>query len=337
MKKLRTKGRTTEGYISVLKTSDEFMANKIQFSADDMQIPQEAVKRFENASYRIVGTHSAVSICHWTKESLRNDRTCYKEKWYGIKSHRCLEMTPSLIWCTHSCQFCWRDMRFTKKGEPKPDDPKTIIDDAIRKREALLTGFKGNGKVALEKWKEAINPTSAAISLAGEPTMYPLIGELIGEFKNRKMQSFLVTNGTRPDRLKSLSTEPTNLYVSLCAPDEETYKKVNRPTIVDGWERLNESLTLMPSFDCRTVLRLTLVKNLNLKEPEKYAKLIMKAEPDVIEPKGYSWVGESRERVDEEGVPTMEDMRNFASKLAEETGYTIEAEDEQSKVFKLVK
>ena len=127
------------------------------------------------------------------------------------------------------------------------------------------------------------------------------------------------------------------MYISLCAPDEETYKKVNRPTIGDGWERLNESLALVPSFGCRTVLRLTLVKNLNLKDPEKYAKLIMKADPDIIEPKGYSWVGESRERIGEEGVPSMDDMREFSSALAEETGYSIDAEDEPSKVFKLAR
>jgi tRNA wybutosine-synthesizing protein 1 len=300
-----------------------------------MQIPDEAVKSFENASYRIVGTHSAVSICHWTKESLRRGRVCYKEKWYGIKSHRCLEMTPSLVWCTHSCQFCWRDLRFTKAGEPKPDEPAKIIDEAIEKRKSLLTGFKGHDKVALERWKEAIDPTSAAISLAGEPTMYPRIGELIEEFKRRDMQSFLVTNGTRPDRLKSLEAEPTNLYVSLCAPDKETYKKVNRPMIADGWERLNETLALIPSFKCRTVLRLTLVKGLNLKDPKKYAKLIKAANPKIIEPKGYSWVGQSRERIGEESVPTMEDIREFATALAEETGYEIADEDGPSKVFML--
>jgi tRNA wybutosine-synthesizing protein 1 len=199
----------------------------------------------------------------------------------------------------------------------------------------LLTGFKGSDAVDKKKWEEAINPTSAAISLAGEPTLYPRIGELIGEFKKRGMTTFLVTNGTRPDRLKSLTTEPTNLYVSFCAPDKETYLKVNRPLVADGWERLNESLELMSSFGCRKVLRLTLVKGLNMKSPEKYAKFVLKAQPDFVEPKGYSWVGGSRERLGEKNVPTMENMRGFASVLAEETGYKIEAENEPSKVLLL--
>jgi wyosine [tRNA(Phe)-imidazoG37] synthetase (radical SAM superfamily) len=36
------------------------------------------------------------------------------------------------------------------------------------------------------------------------------------------MATFLVTNGTRHDRLKALARETSNLYVSLCAPDKET-------------------------------------------------------------------------------------------------------------------
>ena len=300
-----------------------------------MQLPPEAIKRFTNAGYRIVGTHSAVSICHWTKESLRRGRVCYKEEWYNIESHRCLEMTPALIWCTHKCQFCWRPLNFTKTGEPRPDEPGEIIDDCIKQRRLLLTGFKGFDKVDKKKWEEAIKPTNAAISLAGEPTMYIGMSDLIAEFKKRNFSTFLVTNGTRPDRLKELTVEPTNLYVSLCAPDKETYLKVNRPLIADGWERLNESLELMSSFGCRKVLRLTLVKGLNMKSPEKYAKFVLKAQPDFVEPKGYSWVGGSRERLEEENVPTMEDIRRFASVLAEETGYKIEAENEPSKVLLL--
>jgi tRNA wybutosine-synthesizing protein 1 len=311
------------------------MQNRANGTNTSFQMPKEAVGRFVNASYRMVGTHSAVSVCHWTKESLRRGRVCYKERWYGIESHRCLEMTPSLVWCTHKCQFCWRPMDFTVNDEPKPDDPRMIIDDCIKQRFVLLTGFKGNDEVDKKKWDDSVKPTNAAISLAGEPTMYPRISDLISEFKKRGMSTFLVTNGTRPDRLKSLETEPTNLYVSLCAPDKGTYLKVNRPLIKDGWERLNESLELMDSFKCRTVLRLTLVKNLNMKSPEKYAELVKKANPNIIEPKGYSWVGESRTRLGEQSVPTMDDMREFSKQLADKTGYEIVDEDEPSKVFLL--
>jgi len=196
-------------------------------------------------------------------------------------------------------------------------------------------GFKGSEHVDKKKFAEALEPTSAAISLAGEPTLYPKIGELIEEFKRRNMQTFLVTNGTRPDRLRSLATEPTNLYISLCAPDKETYLKVNRPIISDGWERLNESLELMKSFNCRTVVRLTLVNGLNFKLPEKYAKLIVRANPKFVEAKSYSWVGESRQRLPETAVVPMEKMREFANKLAELTGYKVKGESVPSKVVLL--
>lgn len=301
------------------------------------QIPSEALNRFINASYRIVGTHSAVSVCHWTKESLRRNRVCYKEKWYGIESHRCLEMTPSLVWCTNKCQFCWRPLEFTINGEPAPDDPTNIINGCIAARKLLLMGFKGSERVDKKKFAEAIEPTSAAISLAGEPTLYPRIGELIEEFHRRKMQTFLVTNGTRPDRLKSLTTEPTNLYISLCAPNKETYKKVNRPLISNGWARLNESLELLGSFGCRTLLRLTLVNGLNFKSPEKYAKLIMHANPQFVEAKSYSWIGESRQRLPESAVVPMEKMREFANKLSTLTGYKVKDESIPSKVVLLCK
>ncbi|MGC8812258.1 MAG: 4-demethylwyosine synthase TYW1 [Candidatus Aenigmatarchaeota archaeon] len=302
-----------------------------------MSIPEEAKQRFFNAGYRIVGNHSAVEICHWTKESLRRGRVCFKEKFYGIKSHRCLEMTPSLIWCTHKCKFCWRPLEFTVLGEPKPDDPKEIVEGCIEARRLLLTGFGGFDKVDKKKLEEANKPTNAAISLAGEPTLYPRISELIEEFHKRNMTTFLVTNGTRPDRLASLEEEPTQLYISLCAPDEKTYLEVSNPLIPDGWKKLNESLELMKSFDCKKVIRLTLVRNLNLKEPEKYAKLILKAEPDFIEPKAYMWVGESQKRLPKEAMPSMNDIRNFAKELSFNTGYEIKDEDLASRVILLTK
>ena len=70
----------------------------------------------EKQQYRVIGNHSAVKICHWTKESLTSGRVCYKEKWYGIKSHRCMEFTPSAIWCDHHCLWCWRLQTGDRKG-----------------------------------------------------------------------------------------------------------------------------------------------------------------------------------------------------------------------------
>jgi len=217
------------------------------------------------------------------------------------------------------------------------DEPQEIIEGMIRAQRLLLTGFKGNPKVKKEKWKDAQNPNNAAISLAGEPTLYPKIGELIEEFHKKNFSTFLVTNGTRPDRLKNLSEEPTQLYISLCAPDEETYLKVHRPLVKDGWKKLNESLELMNSLKCRTVIRLTLVKELNMKNPKKYAKLIEKANPMFIEVKGYMWVGESQKRLPKNAMPFHEDVFEFANKISEFSSYEIKDDFKPSRVILLTR
>ena len=57
--------------------------------------------------YHLVGSHSGVKICRWTKSQLRGRGGCYKHSFYGIESHRCMEATPSLA-CANKCVFCWR-------------------------------------------------------------------------------------------------------------------------------------------------------------------------------------------------------------------------------------
>lgn len=305
------------------------------------KIPKKFLDMYYKQGYRIVGKHqhSAVKICRWTKESLRHDRFCFKQKWYGIKSHRCLQCTVSLS-CLNRCVYCWRTFHpvFEKEMNKKTiDEPSEIIDELIKAQRLLLTGFKGNEKADKKKWEEAQNPTNAALSLIGDSILYPKFSELLREFHRRKFSTFLVTKGTSPERLKSLEVEPINLYISLCAPDKETYMKVDNPLVKDGWKRMNESLELMKSFDCRKIIRLTLVKGLNMKNPEKYAKLILKAEPDFVEPKGYMWVGESQNRLSKESMPYHEEIVEFAKKLSEFTGYEIKDEFKPSRVVLLTK
>lgn len=102
-----------------------------------------------------------------------------------------------------------------------------------------------------------------------------------------------------------------------------------------AWEKLNRSLELMPSFESVKVLRLTLVKDLNLKDPEGYAKLIEKAKPDYVEPKGYVAVGHSRSRLGVPYMPTHSDIKDFAEAISELTGYEIKDEFEPSRVVLL--
>ena len=137
---------------------------------------------------------------------------------------------------------------------------------------------------------EAMNPNHAAISLDGEPLLYPKIGGLVEEFRNRNMTSFIVTNGTLPERIESLNSLPSQLYITLPAPNETVYKKVCRPMIKNGWGKISDTLDLVESLSCRSLVRITAVKNLNLSENyiKDYIKLIDKANPNFFEIKGFT-------------------------------------------------
>jgi tRNA wybutosine-synthesizing protein 1 len=198
----------------------------------------------------------------------------------------------------------------------------------------LLSGFGGNPDVDEGKFKEAQEPRHCAISLAGEPTLYPKINELIEECDKRGMTSFLVTNGQHPEVLENL-VEPTQLYISVVAPDPRTYREICRPHDENGWAKLNRSLELMPSFGCRKVIRVTLVKGLNLKDAPGYARLIEKAESDFVEAKAYMHVGFARARLKMENMPQHQEIKAFAEELAKETGYSILDESEPSRVVLL--
>jgi len=289
--------------------------------------------------YKIVGNHSGVKLCHWTKKSIKDEGFCYKQKFYGIESHRCMQMTPSIFSCTHNCIFCWRNIDFDYiNGDVKADNPKEIIDNAIIAQRQLLSGFGGiPERINKKKFKEAQNPRHAAISLAGEPTLYEKLDGLIEEFHKRNFTTYLVTNGTVPERLISLKNMPTQLYVSLVSPDEDTYERICNPMITEGWKKINETLELFNSFNTKKVIRLTLVKNLNMFNPEKYAKLIEKANPDYVEAKAFMFVGGSRQRLTIENMPSFQEIMEFSKKMENEVGYKIKDYKEDSRVVLLSK
>lgn len=291
----------------------------------------------EKQGHRIVGAHSAVKVCHWTKERLLRDRACYKSKFYGIDSHRCLQMTPSVAWCQHRCIFCWRPIEHTLGSEFDfaADEPDFIVDESMKKQRTLLGGYMGNEKADKLEVKEAWEPKHAAISLAGEPTTYPYIDELINGFHKRGLTTFLVTNGQNPDALENVN--PTQLYISLIAYDKELYRRINNPQLRDGWERLNRSIEIFSQKRTRKVVRITLVRGYNLEHPQRFAKLIRKANPDFIEPKGYVHVGYSRKRLERSDMPSFEEVHRFSEILGRETGYNVKDYSKDSKVVLLSK
>ncbi|MFX1587743.1 MAG: radical SAM protein [Promethearchaeota archaeon] len=142
----------------------------------------------------------------------------------------------------------------------------------------------------MQTHSEAMYPNHAAISLDGEPLLYPMMSDLVREFRNNGMTSFIVTNGTLPEKLESLDSMPSQLYLTLPAPNEKLYKEVCRPMIRNGWERIQKSLDLLESLSCRSLVRLTAVKHLNINENliNEYVKLVAKANPNFFELKGFT-------------------------------------------------
>ena len=292
----------------------------------------------ERQGYRIVGEHSGVKLCHWTKASLTKGVGCYKQTFYGIESHRCLQMTPTVDACNLACHFCWRTQEWGSDSLVLADDPGFVVEESIRAQRELLSGFKGNPSVTPERFLEAWHPTNVAISLTGEPTLYRKLGEMIDEFKRRKMSTFLVTNGTTPAVLRRMHTEgrlPTQLYVTVAAPNEDVYQRLMAPKSKHEWQKLKETLALLPSLPTRTVIRHTLVEGWNLGWEDEYAALDRPAKPMFIECKGYSFVGESRLRLEAENVPSHASIRTFAERLADRLSYRIAAEREDSRVVLL--
>jgi tRNA wybutosine-synthesizing protein 1 len=311
-----------------------------------LPIPEELIRVFRRQKYQVVGKHSAVKTCYWTAQALNTseEKYCYKQKFYGIRSLRCLQMTPCLGRCLQACLFCWRatsgdlgiEWDQTVFPADEAEDPSFIVEESIRAQRRALIGFKGSEKVNKSLLELALNPIHAAISLEGEVTLYPRIGDLIEEYHAHGFATtLLVTNGLLPEVLSRIGREPSQLYVSVCAPDEEIYRSACRPLVPDGWARLNQTLENLDSFSCPTVVRMTLAKGVNLKDPEGYANLVKKANPTYIEPKAAMAVGYFTERLPRDAMPLHKEIREFAVSLAALTGYEIIDESEPSGVVLL--
>ncbi|XP_064022199.1 S-adenosyl-L-methionine-dependent tRNA 4-demethylwyosine synthase TYW1-like isoform X6 [Pogoniulus pusillus] len=235
--------------------------------------------------YKLIGSHSGVKLCRWTKSMLRGRGGCYKHTFYGIESHRCMEATPSLA-CANKCVFCWRHHTNPVGTEWrwKMDQPEVILQEAIENHQNMIKQFKGVSGVKAARLEEAMTVKHCALSLVGEPIMYPHINQFVRLLHQRGISSFLVTNAQFPDEIRNL--EPvTQLYVSVDASTKESLKRIDRPLFKDFWQRFLDSLKALSEKQQRTVYRLTLVKAWNVDELRAYADLIALGKPDFIEVK----------------------------------------------------
>lgn len=79
-----------------------------------------------------------------------------------------------------------------------------------------------------ERLEEGMNPVHCALSLVGEPIMYPEINRFLEMLHEREISSFLVTNAQFPDAIRKLYP-CTQLYVSVDAGTKDSLKKIDRP------------------------------------------------------------------------------------------------------------
>ncbi|KAF1346933.1 hypothetical protein BDV97DRAFT_358162 [Delphinella strobiligena] len=274
--------------------------------------------------YQIVGSHSGVKICRWTKSALRGRGSCYKFSFYGIRSHLCMETTPSLS-CSNKCVFCWRHGTnpVGTTWRWKVDRPELIFDGVKAGHYKKIKMMKGVPGVRAERFAEAMRIRHCALSLVGEPIFYPYINEFLGMLHKERISSFLVCNAQHPEQLAALH-HVTQLYVSIDASNKEGLRKIDRPLHRDFWERFQRCLEILREkrHIQRTVFRLTLVKGFNIDdEASGYADLVEKALPGFVEIKGVTYCGTSTSSsagLTMSNVPFYEEICAFVEALVRE-------------------
>nr|XP_009942948.1 PREDICTED: S-adenosyl-L-methionine-dependent tRNA 4-demethylwyosine synthase-like [Opisthocomus hoazin] len=330
MKKAKREQELAEGDVG-LSLTRENAGRKEEGEKREMITPalREALTK---QGYRLIGSHSGVKLCRWTKSMLRGRGGCYKHTFYGIESHRCMEATPSLA-CANKCVFCWRHHTNPVGTEWrwKMDQPEMILQEAVENHQNMIKQFKGVSGVKADRLEEAMTAKHCALSLVGEPIMYPAINRFVKLLHQHGISSFLVTNAQFPDEIRNL--EPvTQLYVSVDASTRESLKRIDRPLFKDFWQRFLDSLKALSEKQQRTVYRLTLVKAWNVDELKAYADLISLGKPDFIEVKGVTYCGESSaSSLTMANVPWHEEVVRFVQDLADLVpGYEIACEHEHS-------
>lgn len=293
-----------------------------------IQIKPGISQQLKKAKYG-VADHSTVELCHWTKKSFKHEGNCYKHKFYGISTHQCMEFSPAGMHCENRCVYCWRPMEFydSLKMEPeKVSEPKEILTKLMEERKKLIMGYYGDSRNDKQRLDESLLPSHYAISLSGEPTMYPKLPELIKYLKSLEATKsiFLVTNGQEPDMIQRLQDEdalPTQLYLSTNAADYDSFLKINRPKYDDSWQRWNRTLEMLKHLDTRTVLRITLIRDYNDQKEmiPAFSLMLKQASPHFIEIKSYMHIGRSTNRLEHSNMLEMEEVRRFSEEVAKQS------------------
>jgi tRNA wybutosine-synthesizing protein 1 len=110
-----------------------------------------------------------------------------------------------------------------------------------------------------------------------------------------------------------------------------------------GWNRIMNTLELLDTLPCRTLVRLTAVKSLNIQKEniEEYAKLIEQANPNFFEIKGFTLQAKAlrinkrlkSQRSANYYFPSFEDLKRFANKFEEASNFPLIYQNEVSRDF----
>lgn len=327
----------------IMSCSDEYINH--ESGSGFIHITPVLQSKLKKAKYGVFN-HSAVELCHWTKKSFANDGDCYKHKFYGISTHRCMEMTPTALNCENRCVYCWRPTEFydtLNMPAELVDEPDVIVNHLLEERRRLIVGFYGNKRNERKKIDESLLPQHYAISLSGEPTMYPKLPQLIKYLKTLPSTKsiFLVTNGQEPEMLKRLIKEralPTQIYLSTNATNKKMFFQINRPKYKEGWHRWLESLNLLSEMDTRTVLRITMLRNFNNQNNfvNELPEILEMGNPHFIELKSYMHIGMSTQRLDKTTMLEMSEVQEIAKKIISKVNkFCIMDESEISRIVVL--
>ena len=79
-----------------------------------------------------------------------------------------------------------------------------IFAGALENHRKMINEFKGVPGVIPDKLEEGMTVKHCALSLVGEPIMYPEISKFVRLLHAEKISSFLVTNAQFPEAIRDL-------------------------------------------------------------------------------------------------------------------------------------
>ncbi|KAK0138243.1 S-adenosyl-L-methionine-dependent tRNA 4-demethylwyosine synthase [Merluccius polli] len=151
LKRTKSAGQSQAGGQMVRRSKSNGAMRKGEEEEERREMITPALRQaLTKQGYKLIGSHSGVKLCRWTKSMLRGRGGCYKHTFYGIESHRCMETTPSLA-CANKCVFCWRHHTNPVGTEWrwKMDPAEKILQEALDNHQSMIRQFRVESKTTI--------------------------------------------------------------------------------------------------------------------------------------------------------------------------------------------